>query len=182
MNRFYFCWVTPDDATESVALKQFETATINQLHAQVILHYITLSSFKTPLTPKVTSGASTITCYTKSGPPRGGQGGQMPRGPATFRGPAGPTVNIVNMRYERALYKRALYERARDRSAQGPGFSLGGPVQNTTHRSSMQANVLPITNLYVRHIWYLNSQNINFDSENLIASWVFLRVLRSING
>jgi len=43
----------------------------------------------------------------------------MPRGPATFRGPTGPTVN---MRYE-----RALYERARDRSAQGPGFSLGGP-------------------------------------------------------
>ena len=51
----------------------------------------------------------------------------MPRGLATFRGPAGPTVNIVNMRYKRALYKRALYERARDRSAQGPGFSLGGP-------------------------------------------------------
>ena len=57
----------------------------------------------------------------------GGQGGQMPRGPANFRGPAEPTVNIVNMRYERALYKRALYERARDRSAQGPVFSLGGP-------------------------------------------------------
>ena len=53
----------------------------------------------------------------------------MPRGPATFWGPAGPTVNIVNMRYERALYKRALYERARDRSAQGPGFSLGGPEE-----------------------------------------------------
>ena len=56
----------------------------------------------------------------------------MPRGPATFRGPAGPTVNIVNMRYERALYKRALYERARDCSAKGPGFSLGGPEDGDT--------------------------------------------------
>ena len=33
------------------------------------LHYITLSAFQTPLTPKVTSGASTITCYTKYSPP-----------------------------------------------------------------------------------------------------------------
>ena len=33
------------------------------------LHYITLSSFQTPLSPKVTSGASTITCYTKYCPP-----------------------------------------------------------------------------------------------------------------
>ena len=31
-----------------------------------------------------------------AGPPRGGAGGQMPRGPATFRGPVGPTVYIVN--------------------------------------------------------------------------------------
>ena len=46
----------------------------------------------------------------KPGPPRGGAGGQMPRGPATFRGPAGPTVNIVNMRYERA-YIRGPYMR-----------------------------------------------------------------------
>ena len=28
-----------------------------------------LPSFQTPLTPKVTSGASTITCYTKYSPP-----------------------------------------------------------------------------------------------------------------
>ena len=33
------------------------------------LHYITLSAFQTPPTPKVTSGASTITCYTKYSPP-----------------------------------------------------------------------------------------------------------------
>ena len=32
-----------------------------------------------------------------TGPLRGGAGGQMLRGPATFRGPAGPTVNIVNL-------------------------------------------------------------------------------------
>ena len=31
--------------------------------------YITLSAFQTPPTPKVTSGASTITCYTKYSPP-----------------------------------------------------------------------------------------------------------------
>ena len=73
----------------------------------------------------------------------------MPRGPATFRGPAGPTVNIVNMRYGRALYKRALYERVCDRSAQGPGFSLGGPVYTTAdnnyyhmHTLSRQGEIL----------------------------------------
>ena len=33
--------------------------------------------------------------YPRPGPPRGGRG-QMPWGPATFRGPAGPTINIVN--------------------------------------------------------------------------------------
>ena len=35
----------------------------------ITLHYITLSAFQTPPTPKVTSGASTITCYTKYSPP-----------------------------------------------------------------------------------------------------------------
>ena len=34
-----------------------------------LVHYITLSAFQTPPTPKVTSGASTITCYTKYSPP-----------------------------------------------------------------------------------------------------------------
>ena len=33
------------------------------------LHYITLSAIQMPPTPKVTSGASTITCYTKYNPP-----------------------------------------------------------------------------------------------------------------
>ena len=33
-----------------------------------LIHYITLSAFRTPPTPKVTSGASTITCYTKYSP------------------------------------------------------------------------------------------------------------------
>ena len=36
---------------------------------QRYIHKLTLSSFQTPLTPKVTSGASTITCYTKYSPP-----------------------------------------------------------------------------------------------------------------
>ena len=31
----------------------------------ITLHYITLSAFQTPPTPKVIGGASTITCYTK---------------------------------------------------------------------------------------------------------------------
>ena len=35
----------------------------------ITLPYITLPSFQTQLTPKVTSGASTITCYTKYSPP-----------------------------------------------------------------------------------------------------------------
>ena len=35
----------------------------------ITLHYITLPAFQTPPTPKVTSGASTITCYTKYSPP-----------------------------------------------------------------------------------------------------------------
>ena len=35
----------------------------------ITLHYITLSAFQTPPTPKVTSGASTITCHTKYSPP-----------------------------------------------------------------------------------------------------------------
>ena len=34
----------------------------SQMHK---LHYITLTPFQTPPTPEVTSGASTITCYTK---------------------------------------------------------------------------------------------------------------------
>ena len=35
----------------------------------ITLHYITITAFQTPPTPKVTSGASTITCYTKYSPP-----------------------------------------------------------------------------------------------------------------
>ena len=46
---------------------------IIELYLQIIFissHYITLSAFQTPPTPKVTSGASTIiTCYTKYSPP-----------------------------------------------------------------------------------------------------------------
>ena len=34
----------------------------------ITLHYITLSAFQTPPTPKVTGGASTITCYMKYSP------------------------------------------------------------------------------------------------------------------
>ena len=40
------------------------------LSRQRLLNYITLPPFQTPLTPKATSGASTITCYTKYSPPR----------------------------------------------------------------------------------------------------------------
>ena len=38
-----------------------------QTESDITLH--TLSAFQTPPTPKVTSGASTITCYTKYSPP-----------------------------------------------------------------------------------------------------------------
>ena len=54
----------------------------------------------------------------------------MPRGPATFRGPAGPGRAHSQHCQLMKIYigpVTALYERARDRSAQGPGFSLGGP-------------------------------------------------------
>ena len=72
----------------------------------------------------------------------------MPRGPATFRGPAGPTVNIFNMRYERALYKRALYERARNRSAQGPDFTrwpcLDGKVPTYVRRTLFGGTLLAL--------------------------------------
>ena len=58
----------------------------------------------------------------------GGGGGQMPRGPATFRGPVGP--GRAHSQHCQLYFGSvtALYMRARDRSAQGPGFSLGGPV------------------------------------------------------
>ena len=38
-------------------------------HHITYIHYITVTPFQMPLTPKVTSGASTITCYTKYIPP-----------------------------------------------------------------------------------------------------------------
>ena len=52
----------------------------------------------------------------------------MPRGPATFRGPVGP--GRAHSQHCQLYFGSvtALYMRARDRSAQGPGFSLGGPV------------------------------------------------------
>ena len=53
-----------------IVLRKMEIST----HTHYItLHYITLhttlSAFQTPPTPKVTSGASTITCYTEYSPP-----------------------------------------------------------------------------------------------------------------
>ena len=52
----------------------------------------------------------------------------MPRGPATFRGPVGP--GRAHSQHCQLYFGSvtALYMRARDRSAQGPGFSLGGPA------------------------------------------------------
>ena len=49
----------------------FQPRCITRLKNQynITLHYITLLAFPTPPTPKVTSGASTITCYTKYSPP-----------------------------------------------------------------------------------------------------------------
>ena len=63
-----------------------------------------------------------------TGPPRGGQGGQMPRGPATFRGPAGPTFNI----YIYILGPRLLYMRGPVTALpRGPDFhSVGLTEQN----------------------------------------------------
>ena len=60
-----------------------------------------------------------------------GQGGQMPRGPATFRGPVGP--GRAHSQHCQLYFGSvtALYMRARDRSAQKPGFSLGGPANRS---------------------------------------------------
>ena len=57
----------------------------------------------------------------------GAGGGQMARGPASFRGPVGP--GRAHSQHCQLYFGSvtALYMRARDRSAQGPGFSLGGP-------------------------------------------------------
>ena len=44
----------------------FEILTV--IFSKTVQHYITLSAFQKPPTPKVTSGASTITCYTKYSP------------------------------------------------------------------------------------------------------------------
>ena len=49
----------------------------------------------------------------------------MPRGPATFRGPGRAHSQHCQLYFGSVT---ALYMRARDRSAQGPGFSLGGPA------------------------------------------------------
>ena len=64
---------------------------------------------------------------------REGRGrGANAQGPGDFRGPVGPrqgpqsTLSTYENIYIGPV--TALYERARDRSAQGPGFSLGGPV------------------------------------------------------
>ena len=53
----------------------------------------------------------------------------MPRGPATFRGLVGP--GRAHSQHCQLYFGSvtALYMRARDRSAQGPGFSLGGPEE-----------------------------------------------------
>ena len=69
---------------------------------------------------------------------RGGQGGQMPRGPATFRGPVGP--GRAHSQHCKLYFGSvtALYMRARDRSAQGPGFSLGGPAHSANQAVSCQ--------------------------------------------
>ena len=48
----------------------------------------------------------------------------MPRGPATFTGPGRAHSQHCQLYFGSVT---ALYMRACDRSAQGPGFSLGGP-------------------------------------------------------
>ena len=61
-------YITPHHiASHRIASHHITSHHITSHHTT--LHYITLSSFQTPLTPKVTSGASTITCYTKYSPP-----------------------------------------------------------------------------------------------------------------
>ena len=75
----------------------------------------------------------------------------MPRGPATFRGPVGPgrAHSQHCQLYFGSVGLTALYMRARDRSAQGPGFSLGGPVQGhrlyhnlSTHSEGKELNII----------------------------------------
>ena len=76
---------------------------------------------------------------------RGGQGGQMPRGPATFRGPVGP--GRAHSQHCQLYFGpvTALYMRARDRSAQGPGFSLGGPAHGYIAFSTVHDSPMPKT-------------------------------------
>ena len=114
------------------------------------------------------------------GPPRGGGGGggqgeEMPWGPATFRGPAGSTVNIVYVIWARDCSYgpvTALYERARDASAQGPGFVsgwvcgclpvLGSPWNPPFYMAIGIWTVVSLSGvaIEIRHVifsyWYLN--------------------------
>ena len=53
----------------SFGLFGFENRATEIWITNITLHYITLSAFQTLPIPKVTSGASTITCYTKYSPP-----------------------------------------------------------------------------------------------------------------
>ena len=59
---------------------------------------------------------------------RGGRGGKCPGARRLLGARQGPQSTLST--YENIYIGpvTALYERARDRSAQGPGFSLGGPA------------------------------------------------------
>ena len=82
--------------------------------------------------------------YLKPRPAERGAGGANVQGPGDLearQGPAGPGRARQGPQSTLSTYEKiyigpvtALYERARDRSAQGPGFSLGGPAQTIFKR------------------------------------------------
>ena len=78
-----------------------------------------------------------VACLKPRARREGGQGGKCPGARRLLGAPQGPQSTLST--YENIYIGpvTALYERACDRSAQGPGFSLGGPVK-TWCRSDSQ--------------------------------------------
>ena len=64
-----FVFLPSESPLVTTSLRSLSSPAMTLWHFYGTLHYITLSSFQTPLTPEVTSGASTIICYTKYNPP-----------------------------------------------------------------------------------------------------------------
>ena len=62
-------WMSSEWARLTLLLPLVILCNTDWFYLIVFSHYITLSSFQMPLTPKVTRGASTITCYMKYSPP-----------------------------------------------------------------------------------------------------------------